>query len=230
MGVVNRKCELFEDVVRLRRAGRALPGNPDISTVRANLERELGETVSRRMAARLLVVSHTALDRWIAAGDVPVVPTPSGRLELPVPALLELRDAVEGDRAGGPRRYPLTAAINRQRDAARRLRAEDLDVSVQDGGHDRARARGLAYHRALARKLRRPLVDEARHTLRRWRQQSRIDERYASRWEELLTQPIPEVRRLIVEESPAADDLRQNSPFAGLLSEPERQRIVREVR
>jgi hypothetical protein len=32
-----------------------------------------------------------------------------------------------------------------------------------------------------------------------------------------------------MDESQEADDLRQNSPFAGLLSEPERWRIVREV-
>jgi hypothetical protein len=59
---IDRKKELFENTVRLRRVGREPPGK-DISAVRAALERQLGETVSRRLAARLLGVSHTALDR-----------------------------------------------------------------------------------------------------------------------------------------------------------------------
>ena len=101
MGVVDRKQELFENIVRLRRAGRALPGDRDLSSVRVSLERELGETVSRRLAARALGVSHTALNRWIATGDFPVVYTPNGRREVPVAALLRLRDAVEGEQEKG---------------------------------------------------------------------------------------------------------------------------------
>jgi hypothetical protein len=37
------------------------------------------------------------------------------------------------------------------------------------------------------------------------------------------------LEEFIAVESQEYDDLRQNSPFAGLLSEPERRRIVREV-
>jgi hypothetical protein len=230
MGVVDRKQELFENIVRLRRAGREAPGNRDIAAVRSTLERELGETVSRRLAARVLGVSHTALGRWINAGDLPVVYSPRGRVEVPVPALLDLRESVEADRAGGPRRYPLTPTMARQRDAAQRLRVERLTEREGDGGHDRASARGLAYHRAVARRLRKPMIDEARHVLFRWREQGRIDDRYAERWVEVLARPVAEVRRAIVEESSEADDLRQNSPFAGMLSEAERRRIVSEVR
>ena len=73
------------------------------------------------------------------------------------------------------------------------------------------------------------MVQEARHVLYRWREQGRIDERYADRWERLLERPIPEIRRALVDESQEASDLRQSSPFAGQLSEPERRRIVREV-
>ena len=228
MGLVDHRQELFEHIVRLRRAGQELPGNQDLATVRAALERELGETVSRRMAARVLGVSHTALDRWIAAGDLPVLYTPSGRVEVPVAGLLELRESVDADRSEGVGRYALTPTMNRQRDAARRLR---LDSSPgQADGHDRASARSLAYHRALARRLRKPMVAEARHVLFRWREQGRIDDRYADQWERLLDRSVAEIRRELVAEGPDADDLRQNSPFAGLLSEPERRRIVDEVR
>lgn len=43
MSLVERKQDLFENIARLRRAGRALPGNRDIAAVRVALERELGE-------------------------------------------------------------------------------------------------------------------------------------------------------------------------------------------
>lgn len=230
MGVVERKQELLENIARLRRAGRELPGNRDITAVRAALERELGETVSRRLAARALGVSHTALGRWVKAGDLPVVFSPAGRVEVPVPALLDLLDSVEADRADGPLRYPLTPTMTRQREAARRMRADDLEDPVRHNGHDRARARGLAYHRAVARHLDGPMIDEVRHVLLRWREQGRIDARYACRWEQLLNRPVSEIRRALLDESSEADDLRQNSPFAGLLSETERRRILREVR
>jgi hypothetical protein len=228
MGVVDRKQALFHNIARLRRAGREVPGNRDIAAVRVALERELGETVSRRLAARVLRVTHTALDRWIKAGDLPVVYSSKGRVEVPVPALLDLYEAVESDRHEGPRRYVLTPTMARQRDAARRLRV-DGPVEHRHGDHNRARARSLAYHRAVAQRLRRPMVDEARHVLFRWREQGRIDQQYADRWEQILSRPLPEIRRALVDESQEGDDLRQNSPFPGMLSEPERQRIVREV-
>ncbi len=229
MGVVDRKQELVQNIVRLRRVGRELPGNADVSAVRRALESELGETVSRRLAARMLGVSHTALDRWIKAGDLPLVYSAQGRVEVPVPALLDLYESVEADRAGSDRRHVLAPTMVRRRDAAQSLDLRFFQQDTERSGHERARARSLAYHRAIARRLRKPMVDEARHVLFRWRAQERIDERYAKRWEQLLSQPLPEIRRALVDESEDYDDLRQNSPFAGLLSEPERRRIVREV-
>jgi hypothetical protein len=230
MGVVDRKQELFENIVRLRRIGRGAPGDADIAAVRVSLERELGETVSRRFAARILGVSHTALDRWIKSGDLPVVYTASGRVEVPVPALLDLRESIDRDRPDGPRRYALAPAMARYRKAAERVPIASVDDTERAGGHGRASARSLAYHRAVARRLRRPMVDEARHVLYRWREQGRIDSRYVDRWDEVLRRPVADIRRLIVEESGEADDLRQNSPFAGTLSEAERRRVLGEVR
>src|SRR5271170_5347824 len=104
MAVVDRKKQLFENILRLRRAGRALPESRDIAAVRHALEDELGESVSQRLAASLLGVSHTALARWIASGDVATVYRANGRSEVPVAALLELYEAVERERATGQRR------------------------------------------------------------------------------------------------------------------------------
>ncbi|MFI4990173.1 MAG: hypothetical protein ACHQHO_04585 [Solirubrobacterales bacterium] len=228
MGVVDQKRELFENMVRLRRAARGLPGNRDLSTVRISLERELGETVSRRFAARALGVTHTALNRWIDAGEFPVVYTPSGRLEVPVNALLQLREAVDVDQRNDAGRFRLAPTMARQREAAMRLKLTDRK-SGAESGHSRASARSLAYHSAIASRLDQSTLDEARHVLLRWQQQGRIDRSYAARWEGLLDQPIREIRETLLDESTAGDDLRQNSPFAGLLSEPERRRILSEV-
>ncbi len=228
IGVVDRRQDLFENIARLRRVSREVPGNADLATVRVALERELGATVSRRLAARVLGVSHTALDRWIRAGDLPVVYSREGRAEIPVPALLGLYEAVEPDQG---QRYVLKPTMERQRQAARSLHiAEDLTGDDRSATHDRAHARNLAYHRAIARRLRRPMVDEARHVLFRWRSEGRIPDHYADRWAETLDRPIREIRRMLIDATPEADDLRQTSPFAGLLSEPERRRILDEVR
>jgi hypothetical protein len=228
MAVIAEKQELFENIVRLRRVGRELPGNQDVAGVRLALERRLGQTISRRLAARLLGVSHTALERWVNAGDLPLVLSTTGHEQIPVPALLDLYESVRTDQAAAPGRYVLTPTMTRQREAARRMRFDARAPRRRDG-HDRARARSLAYHIALASKLTKPIVAEARHVLFRWREQGRIDQRYADRWEELLAMPLPGIRRAITAPDSDGDDLRQNSPFAGALGEPERQRILAEV-
>ncbi len=225
MGAVERKEQLFENIARLRRAGCATPGNLDIAAVRVDLEVELGETVSRRLAARLLGVSHTALERWIKAGDIPVVYSAAGRTEVPIPALLDLYDEARAERNQSSPNV-LAPMMERRRAAAERL---VVDGCVSAGPHDRARARGLAYHRAVAQRLRKPMIEEARHVLFRWRALSRIDPHYADQWEQVLSLSLPEIRQALEDESETADDLRQNSPFAGSLSEPERRRILREI-
>jgi hypothetical protein len=229
VSLVTHKQELLENIVRLRRIARELPGNRDVAAVRLSQEHELGETVSRRLAARVLGVSHTALERWIDAGDLAVVYSSARRVEVPVAALLDLIETVQADRAKGALRFPLTPTMKRQRDAAGRLRVRRGPTADLPSGHDRASARGLAYHRAIAARLRSPMVQEARHVLFRWQKQGRIDPRHAARWEEVLSLPLKEMRKELIDESPSGDDLRQNSPFAGLLSEPERRRILREV-
>src|SRR3954454_7623481 len=99
----NDRKKLFRNIVRLRRAERQSP-SLDISLVREELEAELGATVSRSFAAGLLGVSHTALNNWIAAGDVPVVITERGRKEVPLPTLLGLYERADEERSSGRRR------------------------------------------------------------------------------------------------------------------------------
>jgi hypothetical protein len=224
----DRRQRLLANIIRLRQAERHAPHVREIVAVRADLERELGEAVSQRLAASTLGVSHTALSRWIKSGDLPVVPTPTGRREVPVGALVDLYDRVIDARRGG-RQHVLEPSMRAGERRAQRMRPEELVGAADGDAHDRAQRRSLAYHRAVARQLRRPMVDDARHLIWKWREQGKIDERYAQRWEQILSRPVPEVRRAIGEQSPDADDLRQNSPFAGMLSEPERRRIMSAV-
>lgn len=224
-----RKLVRLEQVARLRRAQRRAPRERDIASVRADLEGELGETVSQRLAARFLGVSHTALQRWIRAGDLPLVYNRRGRQEVPVAALLDLYEGVERERSlGDRRRRHLEPVLVEGREQAARIKATDLGTGTAEGedGHGRAERRALAYHRAVAKRLNRQMIDEALHRVWRWRDEGKLDPRYADAWEQVLELPVPEVRRVLASDDDRARDLRQNSPFAGMLSEPERRRIL----
>jgi hypothetical protein len=231
---VDQRTQLFESLIRLRRAQHELPDNDDLQAVRAVLEQELGETVSQRFAARMLDVSHTALARWIEAGDLPLVYSSKGRNEVPVAALLDLYEAVQAERMRGERtRHVLEPALADARARAKRLRPGALvprNAHDDVNGHGRAERRSLAYHRAVARDLRKPMVDDALRRIRKWNAEGKIDPHYADLWEETLRRPVREVRRAITADTELARDLRQNSPFAGMLSEPERRRILNEIR
>lgn len=74
------------------------------------------------------------------------------------------------------------------------------------------------------------MVDDALRQIWKWRQQGAIDPSYAERWEEILRMPVSEVRHAIGEDSEDAAALRQTSPFAGMLSEAERRKILQEIR
>ena len=117
------KTRTFENIARLRRAERETPENRDIPLVRASLEQELVETVSQRLAAKLLGISHTGLRRWVTSGDIPIVDNRRGKEGIPVSALLDLCEEVEGQRRSG-RRHVVEPGM-----AAARARARDIRAS-----------------------------------------------------------------------------------------------------
>lgn len=224
-----RKLGRLEQIARLRRAQHRAARDPDIATVRAELERELGETVSQRLAARFLGVSHTALQRWIKAGDLPLVFSASGREEVPVSGLLDIYERVERGRLRGRRRrHHLEPVLAEGRERAGRVRADEVapESSSREDGHSRADRRALAYHRAVAKRLNRKMIDEALHRVWKWQAEGKLNPRYADEWESILRRPVADVRQAITDDSAHARDLRQSSPFAGMLSEPERRRIL----
>lgn len=230
MGLRERE-RILENIARLRRAEKKA-ASADIAAVREDLESQLGGTVSRSLSASLLGVSHTALNNWIAAGDVPVVISERGRKEVPIPTLLELRDQVAEERRSGSRRlHMLEPIMVEARDRAERMRPRAAVSSSlrRSDPHRSAELRSLAYHRAIAPRLRRPTIDEAQRKLRRWKEDGRVDPRHAGAWEEVFAMPMSEIRKAITADDERGRDLRQNSPLAGLLSEPERRKILEKV-
>lgn len=223
----DQRRQALENIIRLREVERRVP-DPDVALVREDLEAQLGGTVPRSLGARRLGVSHTTLNKWIASGDVPAVITKQGRKEIPIPALLELQEQVaDRRRSGGRKLHTLEAVMDE-----RRRRADRLQLHVKPSRstpHRAAELRSLAYHRVVASRLRVPIVDQARRKLLRWRDEGKIDPRYADAWEEVLTLPIEGICEAITADDERGRDLRQNSPFAGVLSEQERRKIMAAV-
>lgn len=99
--------------------------------------------------------------------------------------------------------------------------------------HRLLEARSLAMHAVIARKISRDskLLEVPRDNLKRWRQRwgAEVPAWYAE-WQEILRRPWPEIASLITEPSEEAARLRQSSPFAGVLSAEERERIYEAFR
>jgi hypothetical protein len=213
----------LQNIARLKRVERINP-SPEIAAVREDLESQLGGTVPRSAAARLLGVSHTALNNWVASGDVPVVFSKQGRKEVPISFLIELEQQVAEQRESGLQKLHALEPIM----AEARCRAERMPPlpSVAGSAHRTAELRGLAYHQAIAPRLRRSILDEAQRKLRRWQSEGKVDPRRAQAWEEVFALSLPAIREAITADDERGRDLRQSSPLAGLLSEPERRKAL----
>ena len=84
----------------------------------------------------------------------------------------------------------------------------------------------LELARRVAERLRRQpaLVEFARANLARWSQQNASAPsllRCYAEWQQILSRPVDEICDLLCSESENAQRLRQNSPFAGVLTAAE---------
>lgn len=223
---------LVDGIVRLRRAERIPDAAQDIAPVRRDLESRLGPTLSRSRAAYILGVSQTALDRWVAARQIPIVVTPRGRREVPRQFVVELRAAIDELLREGRRRHLLAAALATRREAA--IKTADGPARAKQPppprSHRTAERRALAYHAAAAERLDESMVEEARERVERLATEGRLHPRYAERWRALLALPIGGIAAAIAEDTQEGRDLRQNSPFAGVLNEQERWQIIATTR
>jgi len=222
-----------DGIVRLRRAELTPEVASDVAPVRRDLESRLGPTLSRSRAALVLGVSQTALDRWVAAGQVPTVMTPGGRREVPRQFVVEVGEAIEELKKSG-RRHLLAAALAGRRDAAAKIGGGDSSVGRPPPpavrSHLTAERRSRVNHAIVAERLDERMVEEARERVERLASDGHLHPRYAERWRKLLSRPVAEISRAISGNDPEGRDLRQNSPFAGVLNEQERRRIIETVR
>ncbi len=193
------------------------------------LEDVAGQTVRPADAARLLGISQPALKRWLDSGEISAVTTPRGRREIPLSELLDLLEEVDQarDKVGG---RPLALVIReRTRRAEKSVDLDRLIPRQRRRTHRTAELQGLAYHRLIAERLDDNAVDQARRRLLRWRRAGRIHPNWSDEWERILAKPLPEIKRAISADTTRARELRQTSPFAGMLTEQERRRLVKAV-
>ncbi|HEX9673256.1 MAG TPA: hypothetical protein VGA12_07460 [Burkholderiales bacterium] len=150
--------------------------------------------------------------------------------------------------AATPRRSPGRPPTGRAQSAAERMRRyrarqraaglraatrwqPAVPVSAVSPGllkHRVAEARSLAMHCLIARKIAADpgLLDIARLNLERW--MARYGDsppRALEEWRAILRRPWPEIAALITDPGETGARLRQSSPFAGVLTQPERRRV-----
>ncbi|MGQ0578846.1 MAG: hypothetical protein ACT4PQ_08070 [Betaproteobacteria bacterium] len=120
----------------------------------------------------------------------------------------------------------------RQRAAGLRLVSRlEVPIHVLPGGalkHRIIEARSLAMHCLVAQKieLRPSLLRQVKKTLENWR--SRYGEgmpRALDEWHAILQRPWPEIAHVITDSGERAARLRQSTPFAGVLTTEERERV-----
>jgi hypothetical protein len=147
---------------------------------------------------------------------------------VPRQVVIELKEAIDRLREQGITRHPLAGALAQRREESKEA-GPPTERAIAPRGHTTAERRGLAYHRAIADRLDRRLVGDARDRIDRLEADGHLAPSYAAAWRELLSRPLSGIAEAIAEDSQAATDLRQSSPFAGVLNEHERRRIIEAV-
>ena len=143
------------------------------------------------------------------------------------------------NKRGRPRKADAKSAAERMRVYRKRKRDAGL-ISVRrwepaDGlpvdrysDHRILDARSLAMHCKIVQKISHDprLLEKAKANLSRW--SANIDgpkPRYLNDWQEILERPWPTIAEMMTSMSEDATRLRSSSPFAGILSEEEREQI-----
>lgn len=143
---------------------------------------------------------------------------------------------IEPARGRPPTGHAQTAAERMRRYRARQRAAGlrtvtrlEVPVRTLSGGalkHRIIEARSLAMHCLAAQKIENnpELLDRVRRTLETWRLRYGEDTpRSLDEWKTILGRPWPEIAAFITDPGERATQLRQSTPFAGVLSARERE-------
>jgi len=103
---------------------------------------------------------------------------------------------------------------------------------MTDGRHRLAEERSLELHRLVAERLAAEpgLVDRARQRVEQWLRDGSVARRWADAWLEVLARPLAEVTLMLTDPGEPARQLRQSSPFAGVVDPHTRWAVWRRVR
>lgn len=95
--------------------------------------------------------------------------------------------------------------------------------------HEDAEERSRRLHIAVADRLAADpsLVERARERTARWLADGSVAAPYAQEWARLLAEPLPRLLEALGERTDRMHDLRQVSPFAGVLDARTRWRVRR---
>lgn len=113
----------------------------------------------------------------------------------------------------------------------RRIRS--AEVARLSGTLTRDQERSLWLHQALLGELlSQPIetLDMARENIMKWRESHRADGmtvRYLDEWSEIIDSGLDRVVETITSRAPQACELRQNSPFAGVLPDATRIQVLK---
>jgi hypothetical protein len=200
---------MLHGLVGLRRVRRLLPSNQDVERGITGLEEAIGGAVSQRIAARALGVPHPEVSKLIQTKQLTTIDTVRGKAQIEVRPLVDLMEERGAEEAAAE------AA-----ELAAELGEEPSEKSaapvVPEGARDITQImvmRRLAFHRALARGLDRPMVERAKEIVVEWRESGQLPDDQADEWERILDRPVSDVASAMTEYSERGDELRQNSPF-----------------
>ena len=103
---------------------------------------------------------------------------------------------------------------------------------MESRGHELAERRSLELHRLVAERVRADpsLLHAAQGRVRAWLADGPVHPRWAEAWLDVLQRPLDEILNILVDPGPAARDLRQSSPFAGVLDARTRWEALRRIR
>jgi hypothetical protein len=95
--------------------------------------------------------------------------------------------------------------------------------------HDQLDLRSRAIHELIAGKIRLhpELFEVPVRNVERWAAMAKLEPYYLTEWRAILAQGMEEALRFAVEDSERATELRQSTPFTGVLTQQERSEFLK---